>query len=62
MLIQNQHVVEAILAKPLYRSFHVVPIDGLDDELCFSTIVPLNGAYGLDVEESSIVISILNNL
>lgn len=60
MLIQNQYVVEGLLSKPLYSSFHVVPIDGLNDELCFSTIVPLHGGYGLDEEESSIVISILN--
>lgn len=60
MLIQNQYVVDAILAKPIYSTFKVVSIDGLEDELCFSTIVNLNGKYGMGEEESSLVISILN--
>ncbi|MBQ2901336.1 MAG: transporter substrate-binding domain-containing protein [Agathobacter sp.] len=60
MLIQNQYVVDAILAKPIYSTFKVVPIDGLEDELCFSTIVDLNGRNGMDEEESSLVIGILN--
>ncbi|MBQ8518519.1 MAG: transporter substrate-binding domain-containing protein [Agathobacter sp.] len=60
MLIQNQYVVDAILAKPIYSTFKVVPIDGLEDELCFSTIVDLNGRNGMDEEESSLVVSILN--
>lgn len=60
MLIQNQYVVDAILAKPIYSTFKVVPIDGLEDELCFSTIVDLNGRDGMTEEESSLVIGILN--
>lgn len=60
MLIQNQYVVDAILAKPIYSTFKVVPIDGLEDELCFSTIVDLNGGHGMDEAESSLVIGILN--
>jgi len=60
MLIQNQYVVDAILAKPIYSTFKVVPVDGLEDELCFSTIVDLNGQNGMSEEESSLVIGILN--
>ncbi|MBR3812113.1 MAG: diguanylate cyclase [Agathobacter sp.] len=60
MLIQNQYVVDTILAKPIYSTFQVVSIDGLADELCFSTIVNLNGKYGMTEEESSLVIGILN--
>ncbi|MBR2046663.1 MAG: transporter substrate-binding domain-containing protein [Agathobacter sp.] len=60
VLLQNQYVVEAIMGKPVYSSFSVVPVEGISDELCFSTIVPLDGGYGLSEEESSIVISILN--
>ena len=60
MLIQNQYVVDSILAKPIYSTFKVVPIDGLEDELCFSTIVDLNGAGGMSEEESSLLIGILN--
>ena len=60
LLLQNQYVVESMMGKPAYSMFSVVPIEGIDDELCFSTIVPLNGGYGLDEKESAIVISIIN--
>ena len=60
MLIQNQYVVDCILAKPIYSDFKVVPIDGLEDELCFSTILGLNGNAGLTEEESALVIGVLN--
>lgn len=60
MLLQNQYVVEALMGKPVYSTFSVVPIEGVDDELCFSTIVPLEGGYGLNERESSIIISLLN--
>lgn len=60
MLLQNQYVVEVLMGKPIYSTFSVVPIEGLNDELCFSAIVPLDGGYGLSEKESSIVISVLN--
>lgn len=60
MLIQNQYVVDSILAKPIYSSFKVVPIDGLEDALCFSTILDINGNDGMTEEESALVIGILN--
>lgn len=60
MLIQNQFMVDSILAKPIYSTFKVVPIDGVDDQLCFSTIININGQYGMSEEESSILIRILN--
>ncbi len=60
LLLQNQYVVEALMGKPIYSKFSVVPIEGVDDELCFSTVVSLNGGYGVDEEESGIIIGILN--
>ena len=60
LLLQNQYVVESLMGKPAYSTFSVVPIEGIDDELCFSTIVPLNGGYGLSEAESAVVIGILN--
>ncbi len=60
MLLQNQYVADALLARPVYSTFSVVQIDGLEDELCFSSIVQLDGNYGLDEEESKLVIGILN--
>lgn len=60
LLLQNQYVVEALMGKPMYSTFSVVPVEGLDDELCFSTVVALNGGYGMSEKESSILTSILN--
>lgn len=60
MLIQNQYVVEAILAKPIYSTFTVVPIEGVEDELCFSTVVSVNGKEAMSEEESTVLISVLN--
>ena len=60
MLIQNQYVVEAVLAKPVYSTFTVVPIDGLSDELCFSTVLTNGSGAGMSEEESSLLIGVLN--
>lgn len=60
ILLQNQYVVEAILTKPIYSAFSVVPIEGLADELCFSTVLARNGGAGMDEAESSLLIGILN--
>lgn len=60
MLIQNQYVVEAMLAKPVYSALSVVPIEGLEDQLCFSTIVSLGTGTGLDETESNLLIGIIN--
>lgn len=60
MLLQNQYVVEAVLSKPIYSNFVIVPMEGLNDELCFSTIVGMNGREGMCDAESELLISILN--
>ena len=60
LLIQNQYVVDGIMSRPRYEEVVVVPVEGLDDELCFSTIVSLYGMEGMSEEESLIITSILN--
>ena len=60
MLIQNQFVVEGILSKPRYSDFVVAPMEGLADELCFSTIVALHGNYGMSEQDSIQLITIIN--
>ncbi|MBQ8627474.1 MAG: transporter substrate-binding domain-containing protein [Agathobacter sp.] len=60
LLIQNQYVVEAILSKPRYSDFVVVPMEGLADELCFSTIISLYGMEAMTEEESIQLITIIN--
>lgn len=60
MLIQNQYVVEGVLSKPRYSDFVVAPMEGLADELSFSTIVGLNGGYGMSEMDSIRLITIIN--
>jgi PAS domain-containing protein len=60
LLMQNQYVVETLMAKPIYSTFSVLPVDGIGDELCFSTITQLNGGHGLRQEDCPVVISIIN--
>lgn len=60
LLIQNQYVVDSVMANPRYKDFVVVPVEGLDDKLCFSTVVSLHGKEAMSEAESLLVISILN--
>ena len=60
LLLQNQYVVEGVLGKPVYSTFKVIPMEGIEDELCFSSVVPLDGGHGLSESESSVVISLIN--
>ncbi len=60
LLIQNQYVVDSIMARPQYSELVVVPIEGLDDDLCFSTVVSLHGEDAMSEEESLLLTSILN--
>ena len=61
LLMQNQYVVEHWLSKPIYEKLSVIPVLGLDDELCFSAVVTF-GDYtgGASQEEGELLISILN--
>ncbi len=60
MLIQNQFVVEGILSKPSYSEFIVAPMEGLADELSLSTIIGIDGGYGMNEHESIHLIGIIN--
>ena len=53
MLIQNEYVVDAMLAKPIFSNLKVAPMDGVVDELCFA-------ALSDNEKESRILISIIN--
>ncbi len=46
ILIQNQFVAERYLYKPEYEKLIVVPVIGMDDELCFSAVTPLEETEG----------------
>ena len=60
ILIMNQYVVEYWLSKPRYESLKVVPISGLDDKLCFSAVVSIDGSGGLSQEDGQTLINILD--
>ncbi len=60
LMIQNQYVVEYWLAKPKYENLNVIPISGLDDQLCFSAVVSLDGKPGPSQEDGQILIDILD--
>ena len=60
MMILNQYVVEYWLSKPAYENLKVIPILGLDDELCFSAVVPYDENGNPVGEEGAVLISILN--
>lgn len=60
MLIQNQYVVDGMLSKPIFSTLKVVPLDGVEDELCFAAFSNADGHTGRDESESRILISIIN--
>lgn len=39
LLMQNQYVVEHWLARPQYENLSIIPVEGMDDDLCFSAVV-----------------------
>ena len=60
-LIQNQYVVEYWLSRPKYEKLKVIPVMGLDDQLCFSAVVALNGGTeGTSSEDGQTLINILD--
>lgn len=60
LLIQNQYVAEYLLSKPIYEKLQVIPVEGFDDELCFSAVTPLGEGNEEQWAESKIVIEIIN--
>ena len=60
LTIQNQYVVEYWMNKPVYEQLKVIPMMGLDDQLCFSAVVAFDGGEGADPEEGQTLISILD--
>lgn len=60
MLIQNQYVAEYWFSKPAYEELRVIPVLGMDDELCFSAVVAFGGGEGTPEEEGRLLIGILD--
>ena len=59
-LIQNQYAVDAMLAKPFYSALKVVPLDGVEDELCFAAFFSTEKNKENTDEENRILISVIN--
>lgn len=60
LLIQNQYVVEYWIGKPAYEELKVVPVPGMDDQLCFSAVVAFDGGPGNSPEDGQTLIDILD--
>lgn len=60
MMIQNQYVAEYWFSKPRYDKLKVIPVLGLDDQLCFSAVVAFGDMEGPSPENGRILIDILN--
>lgn len=60
LLIQNQYVAEYWLSRPRYEKLKVIPVMGLDDQVCFSAVVSYGGKPGATQREGEVLISILN--
>ncbi len=60
LLIQNQFVAERYLYKPVYEKLIVVPVIGMDDELCFSAVTPLEEKEGKAWERCEELIEVID--
>ena len=60
LLIQNQYVAEYWLYKPIYHDLVVIPMLEMQDQYCFSAVVPLEQDNGTDWREKELAISIIN--
>ena len=60
ILIQNQFVAERYLYKPMYEKLIVIPVIGMDDELCFSAVTPLEKTEGEELERCEELINVID--
>ena len=58
--IQNQYVAEYWMSKPAYDELQVIPMMGLDDQMCFSAVVAFGGGEGIDPADGQMLIDILD--
>lgn len=60
LMILNQYVVEYWFGKPAYDDLKVIPVMGLDEQLCFSAVVTIDGVIGKSQESGQTLISIID--
>lgn len=59
-LIENEFIVEAFLAKPVYGSMKVISMDGIQEEWCVASMIQGENIYGISEEEATLLIGIIN--
>lgn len=60
LLMQNQYVVEYWISEPINEKLNVIPVLGLDDQLCFSAVVAFGDNAGPSQQDGEVLIGILN--
>ena len=60
ILIQNQFVAERYLYKPKYEKLIVIPVIGMDDELCFSAVTPLEVTEGEEWDRCEELLNVID--
>ena len=60
ILLMNQYVAENMMARPQYDGLSVIPVGGLDDNLCLSFADPYTDATAEEQRERTELINVLN--
>lgn len=60
LMILNQYVVEYWFSKPACEVLKVIPVMGLDEELCFSAIVTIDGDGGMSQSDGEKLIAVID--
>ncbi len=60
LLMLNQYIVEYWISKPIYENLKVIPVIGLEDQLCFSAVVAFGGGEGVPEDEGRTIIDIID--
>ncbi len=62
LLMMNQYLVDNWLVRPRYEELKIIPIAGISDELCFSTVVEVRGFEGMSMSDSAMLITIIDKV
>lgn len=60
LLIQNQYMVEDWLSRPKYENLQMLPIQALEDNLCFAALVGKDGKALAEDIDATLLLGIIN--
>lgn len=61
VMMQNQYVAEYYLSKPQFENLAIIPVEGIDDELCLSVIANQEGeTVSKDILTDKRLLSVIN--